>query len=252
MVVDETSRSVLTIPSAIGRTGGLMNEAEIAKAFIDPDDVGPEQIRLQRQERDQVISWSNSRSIPVAFGYCENVEETVRRILGDNIQAVTVRRPGGGAGSSADDVAQDESDEQQEEADSEQAEGEAEDDVAEEPPPEAPPAPPLQYVSYSLHHDSSCDGTYVLGHVINRDGGLIAGARVVATDEWGNRAEAFSKNGATDFGRFDFPIYNGNPHNIFVNVVDGAGNPISATVLIEHKKGNLADDRCHHIVFQSG
>ena len=246
-VTDENSRSVLTIPSAIGRTGGLMAETEIAKAFIDPDDVAPEQLRLQRQARDQAIAWSNSRSIPVAFGYCENVEETVRRLLGGNIQAVTVR--GVGNHNEADGVARET--DGQNGADEGEKDGETGSEGAattENPPP----AVPLQYVSYSLHHDSSCAGNYVLGQIVNRDGGLVPGVRVIAVDEWGNRAESVSKDGATDFGRFDFPIYNGNPHNIFINVVDGAGNPISATVTIEHKKGSIVDERCHYIVFKSG
>jgi hypothetical protein len=46
----------------------------------------------------------------------------------------------------------------------------------------------------------------------------VAGVHIVLVDEWGNRADAWSKGGESDYGRYDFPIH---------TVVDAAGNPIS-------------------------
>ena len=71
-------------------------------------------------------------------------------------------------------------------------------------------------------------------------------------DEWGNQSSAISKNGAIDYGLFDFPIPSGAPHQIYITVVDDGGNPISAVIAIPHRQGEAVDASCHHLVLQGG
>lgn len=100
------------------------------------------------------------------------------------------------------------------------------------------------------HHDQ-CPGHYIVGQVLNRDGAPLPGVHIVLVDEWGNRADAWSKSGAADFGRYDFPI------NTFANrytltVLDEGGNPISASVTIEHLQGAGGASPCHTLVWIGG
>ncbi len=100
-------------------------------------------------------------------------------------------------------------------------------------------------------HNAECPGHYIVGRVLNRDGAPVGGVHIVLVDEWGNRADAVSKSGATDLGSYDFPI------NTFANrytltVVDGGGNPISAPVIVEHLQGAGGDAPCHTVVWIGG
>jgi hypothetical protein len=85
-----------------------------------------------------------------------------------------------------------------------------------------------------------------MGQVLNSRGAPIAGVRIVAVDEWGNRNETLSKGGGVDYGNYDFPI-GAARRDFFVSVVDAAGNPISETAWIQHRK--LNDIPCHHVVW---
>jgi len=108
-----------------------------------------------------------------------------------------------------------------------------------------------QYVvTQPIVHNDACPGSYIMGLVLNADGGPVPGITVTARDEWGNRARAVSKNGATDFGQFDLPVHSSTPHTIYVTVLDGLGNSISPEIAVEHGKGEGVGGSCHHIVFQ--
>jgi penicillin-binding protein 1C len=101
-------------------------------------------------------------------------------------------------------------------------------------------------------HDANCPGQYLMGRVINREGGPVAGVRLRFRDQWGNEAVAISKNGAADFGAFDFPIPASSPHEFALWVEDEAGNPLSPPVTIQHRQGDGLDAPCHHVVLQGG
>lgn len=116
-----------------------------------------------------------------------------------------------------------------------------------------PPTPlpqPGNYVVAGTTNDNNCPGNYILGRVINGDGAPVAGVRVSFVDQWGNRGESVSKAGTSDYGNFDFPISDGRARDIYVTVVDGTGNPLSATVVVQHGEGATGDASCHHVVWQ--
>jgi penicillin-binding protein 1C len=101
-------------------------------------------------------------------------------------------------------------------------------------------------------HDANCPGAYVMGRVLNLAGEPAPGVAIRFRDEWGNEANAISKSGASDFGMFDFPIPSSSPHEMYVWVVDPAGNQISPTITIQHRRGDAPDAPCHHVVLQGG
>ncbi len=108
-----------------------------------------------------------------------------------------------------------------------------------------------QYVvTQPVVHNNACPGSYIMGTILNAAGGPVPGITVAARDEWGNTAQAVSKSGAADFGRFDLPVHSGTPHTIYVTVLDGSGNAISPAIPVEHNKGEEGTGPCHHIVFQ--
>jgi hypothetical protein len=104
----------------------------------------------------------------------------------------------------------------------------------------------------AIQHDNQCPGSYIMGQVLNREGSPVAGIQISLRDPWGNQAYAISKNGAMDYGMFDFPIASGAPHELYITVMDGTGNPISATFTVPHRLGDAGDAPCHHIVLQGG
>jgi len=112
------------------------------------------------------------------------------------------------------------------------------------------------YGTYALRqpiwHDYACPGQYIMGQVLDRSGAPVAGVQLMARDQWGNVAYAISKNGAADYGRFDFPITSSTPHDIYVTVLDPAGNPVSPTVTVQHRYGEGGDAPCHYLIFQGG
>jgi hypothetical protein len=99
-------------------------------------------------------------------------------------------------------------------------------------------------------HDWSCPGNYVMGMVVNRDGAPMADVRLAMTDGWGNQTIAVSKNGQSDYGMFDFPIYGDGPQNLQLVVVDENNNPRSAPVIVPHKMDAASDTPCHHVVIR--
>ena len=115
-------------------------------------------------------------------------------------------------------------------------------------PLQAAAVPPGEgtYRSLGVAHDQFCSGDYILGQVLSRAGAPVAGVRVVYVDQWGNRNEVLTKNGANDFGRYDFPIGT-NARDLYVTIVDSAGNPLSETVGIAHRRFDALT--CHHITW---
>jgi hypothetical protein len=100
-----------------------------------------------------------------------------------------------------------------------------------------------------VSHHSACPGNYIVGQVLDAAGAPVAGARITLVDQWDNRAEAWSKDSADDYGRYDFPI-NFFPNQYTLVVVDGAGNPLSPPVVVDHLQGSGGDAPCHSVIWR--
>lgn len=107
-------------------------------------------------------------------------------------------------------------------------------------------------LNQAVWHDTNCPGGYVIGQVLNWNGGPLAGVRLELTDAWGNRYGAVSKAGATDAGQFDFPLFSDTPQTLRLVVLDGNGNPISPAVPVPHNMDASSSFPCHHVVFKGG
>jgi hypothetical protein len=86
--------------------------------------------------------------------------------------------------------------------------------------------------------------------VLDAAGAPVAGARLVAVDQWGNTMEAVTKSGQGDYGQFDFPISDVQ-RDYYVTVVSEDGTPVSVTLAVQHRSGEAANSSCHHVVWQA-
>ncbi len=102
-----------------------------------------------------------------------------------------------------------------------------------------------------VSHDATCPGNYIVGQVLDAAGAPLAGVRISLVDQWGNRAEAWSKESAGDFGHYDFPI-NFFPNQYTLTVIDGDGNALSGPVMIDHLQGEGGDAPCHTVTWRGG
>lgn len=249
-------RSLLSIPQGVGLMPFANGATELSTSQRRLTDwevqlIETTQERLEK-ERDEALAWGRRNGVQLSFGYCDQAEANVRQLLGTDVDRITVD----GGVQIAQAIPPAPVEEAPTEVEPSNAEGDeavAENAAAEDAGPGSTNAPAVGEVTYAVSavwNDNSCAGNYVMGQVLSREGGPVAGIRVSAVDQWGNRAEASSKDGSSDFGRFDFPLYNGNPHEIYVNIVDAAGNPLSPTVTVRHGTGEDASATCHHIVFE--
>lgn len=106
----------------------------------------------------------------------------------------------------------------------------------------------MPYRLLGIAHDDFCPGEYILGQVLNASGAPVAGVRVAYVDQWGNRDSTTTKSVASDYGNYDFPI-GARARDFYVTVVDEAGNPLSETIFIQHRKGVSELSSCHHLVW---
>ena len=102
-----------------------------------------------------------------------------------------------------------------------------------------------------VENNTSCPGNYIVGRVLNRQGAPVAGVHIVMVDEWGNRADAVSKSGQSDYGRYDLLI-NSFANRYTLTVVDQAGNVSSPAVVVEHLQGAAGNAPCHTVVWIGG
>jgi hypothetical protein len=102
-----------------------------------------------------------------------------------------------------------------------------------------------------VSHHNACPGNYVVGQVLNAAGAPVAGVRISLVDQWGNRADAWSKDSEGDYGRYDFPI-NYFPNQYTLVILDEDGNPLSAPVVIDHLQGDGGDASCHTVTWRGG
>ena len=109
--------------------------------------------------------------------------------------------------------------------------------------------PSGQYLLTAAGPGGGCGDNSILGAVVGADGAPLAGVRVVAIDQYGNRAETVSKDGG-EVGRFDFGV-TGSQNNYYVNVVDDTGNAVSPTGEINHTQPQECN-ACYWVQFQAG
>jgi penicillin-binding protein 1C len=102
-----------------------------------------------------------------------------------------------------------------------------------------------------VENNAACPGNYIVGQVLNRQGAPVAGVHIVMVDEWGNRADAVSKSGEADSGRYDLLI-NSFANRYTLTVLDSAGNIASPAVTVEHLQGAAGDAPCHTVVWIGG
>ncbi len=225
-------RTLLKLPGKLGLPGiptqGQQNAADTSAS-------GAALTADERKEQLRVIGWSLRRPVAVDLGPCDRLPEAVPAALALNPQdadallQITIDL------NAAMDV------------NAGPVPGE---EVAELQAVQAVAPGDLRYaLAGPVEHHSSCPGNYIVGRVLNREGGPVAGVRIVLQDEWDNRAETVSKDGQADYGMYDFPIHSfANRYTLVVT--DGAGVPISAPVVIDHLREN--DAPCHTVNWIGG
>lgn len=217
-------RTLLRLPSALGLPKG---QAEGKVEIKAETPVG--------LEAQHVIAWALRHPAPVSLGPCDRLGELAPRALalmpekGDagaellvDLAAALDPNAGPVAGSSAQPVAA-----------------------------VAPVGPGSYTLAQPVTHHRDCPGNYIIGRVLNAAGGPVSGVRLTIVDQWGNRAEAISKSGATDFGAYDFPL-NSFANRYTLTVVNGSGRPISPPVTVDHLQGASGDAPCHTVIWWSG
>ncbi len=214
-------RPLLTLPDAPGLP---QRDADAGAVTADP--------KIE-EERLRAIAWSLRYSTPVDLGPCDALADLVPRALaadprpGDEVLQIVV------------DLA----------AALDPAAGPVPGDTA--LPVQAVAPADYRYFAANISHHSVCPGHYIIGQVLDRSGAPLAGVHIVLVDEWGNRADAWSKSGESDYGRYDFPI-NSFANRYTLTVVDEAGNPVSAPAMIEHLQGSGGDNPCHTLDWVRG
>ena len=192
--------------------------------------------RLRDEQRD-VAKWAASHGSWLVLGDCAQAVELARAIYGDQARSVTVSDtlPPMAFAPISDTLT---------------LSGTMVITVAGALSPDAAAqVGPGQYVMAGLTSDSNCPGSYIMGRILNAQGGPVAGATVIMQDEWGNKFVAVSKSGESDYGGFDFPLGYASAVSLNITVLDEAGNPAGPTVTVRH----LAPDDlspCHHVILQ--
>lgn len=111
---------------------------------------------------------------------------------------------------------------------------------------------PVRYgLSQPVAHHDGCQGNYIIGTVFDGAGGAVAGVRIALVDQYGNQAMAVSKDGTNDYGYYDFPIGDA-PNRYTLTVVDEAGTPLSAPVVVNHLQGDAGSVPCHTVIWRGG
>jgi hypothetical protein len=250
MIEGAVERTLLRQPGGFGlpvdqAVGGQANEHRdnSADLFSEQISAPPAGNESSSQEQLQVMVWSLRYGLPVNLGRCDALQDLAPRALALDPQlsnaglrllvdlaAANSDHIADMAGSGAVEIA---------------AISRAGDSIA-------GVAGGSYTLAHPVVHDNNCPGQYIMGRVLNWEGAPVPNIQVRFRDQWGNESGAVSKNGAIDFGMFDFPIPSGSPHEIYLWVVDDAGNQISSTITVQHRQGEAGDAPCHHVVIQGG
>ncbi len=233
-VVPAAERALLRLPSGLGLPSRPAADEALAAPQAGPADSLSRSDKV-RVEQLHAIAWSLRHPTAVSLGPCEALPQVVPL-------ALRVDPDKGDAGLQ---VAVDLS------AAMDPNAGTVVGSVAEPVTPVAvlPSGAGYYALAEPVTHHTSCPGHYIIGQTLGPDGVPRAGIHVTLVDQWGNRADAISKAGATDFGNYDFPIhYFANRYTL--TVVDGAGNAISPPVVVDHLQGESGDAPCHTVIWR--
>ena len=211
----------------------------------------PEQTKKERQE---VLRWTGANGALLHLGPCSEVAPLVAEVFGTSsisfgrMSPMVYSTPGLATDTLTETVALTGT-----VAPTETLAMTESEPVVVEATPE-PVAAPIaadgsQYLLTAAGPGGGCSGNYIVGAVVDAGGAPQPGVRVIAVDQYGNRAETASKNGSSDFGRFDFGVA-GSQNNYYVTVIDGGGNPISATAIIVHQQP-AEGNACYWVQFQA-
>lgn len=116
----------------------------------------------------------------------------------------------------------------------------------ETPSPTPAPAYPYALARPVRHSAGDCPGTYILGQVTDRAGNPLPDVRLYLVDQYGNAATAVSKSGASDAGRYDFPI-GGPARRFFLTVIGADGRQLSPQVEIGYGLAPDPQATCHWV-----
>ncbi len=243
---DGTSLQLLRLP--VGLTRGLeqvVNENTLTTALVASpsfQNTGSEAVDSEeqlldeevakriREEQRAALAWSANNGSPLYFGPCSNAETVARRVFGDSVRSVSMR-------SFSQQIVR---------IDADIEESTANVTRSTIPTQENNSRSSTSYGSAPVAHDNSCGGDFVLGSVYNASGQLIQSVAVVYSDDLGNRNYAAAVNGAYRFSVTSPETQ----HNIYLSLVDAAGNPVSGTVTVPHHQGGPSDLGCHYVIWQ--
>jgi hypothetical protein len=228
-VTPAVERALLRLPGQFGLPGVAISETETSSGAGAADAGAPSLDQLR------AVAWSLRHPTPANLGPCDTLAERVPQALAADPQK-------------------------------EDAGLQVGIDLAAAMDPNAGPVPgisaealqpggavatgPQQYaLAAAVSHHASCPGQYIVGQVIGSDGALRAGVHIVLVDQWANRADAISKDGAADYGNYDFPL-NDFANRYILTVVDDGGRAISSPVIVDHRQGNGGDAPCHTVTWQ--
>ncbi len=220
------TRSLLRLPAGFGLPAKAA-EGEDSPADAPADTPVAETTTPERQrEIDGAIGWILSAGGRVYWGPCDGMESLA---LGDGVQ-LSIDLAAAGQEDSAETA--------------------GEGAVAVGSP--AVTGDFRYILDQPVWHDTNCPGGYVVGLVLDWNGGPVAGVGLELVDAWGNRYTAVSKAGATDAGQFDFPLFSATPQTLHLTVLDGGGNPISPSIPVPHNVEQASTFPCHHVIFRGG
>jgi hypothetical protein len=221
-------RGVLRMPGEFGLPGTLMSDAELAP------ETGPTRASALSLDQLHALAWSLRHPTPANLGPCDTLPERVPQAL-----ALDPLKEDAGIQVAVDLAAA-----------MDPNAGPVAGTTGESGQPGVGTGGPHRYVpSGAVSHGTSCPGQYIVGQVIGSDGSPQAGVHIVLVDSWGNRADAISKDGATDLGNYDFPL-NDIPNQYTLTIVDEEGQAISAPVVVDHHQGSGEDAPCHTVTWR--
>jgi penicillin-binding protein 1C len=204
----------------------------------DGQPLDEEIVKRIREEQREALAWSSQQRSPLYFGPCDQVETVIRRLFGNSVRGVTIDRY------SEQTARVEPSEEEEEEINRPTSQPVAAQPTAQ--PQASSNRPSTRYSAAGVAHDTSCGGDYVLGSVYNSSGQLVQAVAVTYRDDYGNSNYAAAVNGAY---RFSIPSA-GSANNIYLSLVDAAGNSVSGTVTVPHRQGGASDLGCHYVIWQ--
>jgi hypothetical protein len=252
------TRTLLRLPSGMGLLSAATNTADgdnllaispnipipAARETINPLAVPVDVPDSVDEERAEAIKWTLTTGAFVHLGPCNGVDPLVRSVfsgtqsvsfdvlpeIGPIITSTTdLTGTGGLTGTGT-------------------LTGTAVPDGGQPPAFADPAAAGSQFQLIAAGPGDGCAGNQIQGVVADASGAPIPGVRVIADDQYGNRAETVSKGGG-EAGRFDFGLAGSN-NTYYVTLLDAAGMAISATGVINHSQPGEGS-ACYWVQFQA-